>query len=237
MCQNCNILLVEARSANYSDLMTAVDRARIMGAKIISNSYGSSEFSSETSFDSHFNYPGVMFLFSSGDSGYGTSYPAASRYVTAVGGTSLFLNPDNSYQSEVAWDGAGSGCSLYELKPVWQKDTLCAKRTIADVSADADPNTGAAVYDSFGYAGINGWLQVGGTSLASPLVAGIYALAGGVPNTTVGASLLYNRVNYSSNFNDIISGSNGSCGTYLCTSLLGYDGPTGLGTPKGTSAF
>lgn len=238
ICQNCNILLVEARSASYSDLMAAVDRARLMGAKIISNSYGSGEFSSETSFDSHFNYPGVMFLFSSGDGGFGTGYPAASQYVTAVGGTSLFLNSNNSYQSESAWSGSGSGCSLYEAKPSWQKDPLCAKRTIADVSADADPNTGAAVYDSFGYGGVRGWFQVGGTSLSSPLIAGVYALAGGVPATTLGAALPYSLVSYASNLNDVTVGNNGSCGgSYLCTAASGFDGPTGLGTPKGTSAF
>ncbi len=238
ICQNCSILLVEARSVTYSDLMTAVDRARLMGAKVISNSYGSNEFSSETSFDNHFNYPGVMFLFSSGDGGFGTGYPAASRYVTAVGGTSLLLNSDNSYKSESAWSGSGSGCSLYEAKPAWQKDPLCSKRTIADISADADPNTGAAVYDSFGYGGVRGWFQVGGTSLSSPLIAGVYALAGGVPVATLGSSLPYSLVSYGSNLNDVNSGSNGSCGgTYLCTGASGFDGPTGLGTPKGTAAF
>lgn len=237
ICQSCNILLVEASSASYSNLMAAVDQARSMGAKVISNSYGSSEFSSETSLDSHFNYPGVVFTFSSGDSGYGSSYPAASRYVTAVGGTSLYLNLDNSYKSESAWSGAGSGCSLYESKPGWQKDPSCAKRTIADVSADADPNTGAAVYDSFGYKGVRGWFQVGGTSLAAPLVAGVYAL-GGVPSDSVGASVPYGRVSYGNNLHDVTSGSNGSCsGSYLCTASSGYDGPTGLGTPLGTGAF
>lgn len=235
-CPQCNILLVEARSANYSDLLAAVDRARLMGAKIVSNSYGSSEFSSESSYDGHFNFPGVMFLFSAGDSGYGASYPAASPFVTAVGGTSLFLNPDNSYQSESAWSGTGSGCSAYETKPSWQHDTLCGNRTIADVSADADPNTGVAVYDSLGYNGKKGWFQVGGTSLSTPLIAGVYALSGNIPAATIGASLPYSFGTVA-NLNDILTGSNGSCGTYLCTALSGYDGPTGLGTPKGTTAF
>lgn len=233
ICQNCNILLVEASSASYSNLMASVDRARLMGANVISNSYGSSEFSGETAYDSHFNYLGIAFTFSSGDSGYGAGYPAASRYVTAVGGTSLYINSDNSYNSESAWSGAGSGCSTYEAKPSFQTDNLCANRTVADVSADADPNTGAAVYDSVPYYGYVGWFQVGGTSLSSPLIAGVYALAG-----TYGNSLPYSQFNYATNLHDVTSGANGSCGgTYLCTALSGYDGPTGLGTPNGTGAF
>lgn len=233
LCQNCNILLVEASSATYSNLMTAVDRAVTMGAKVVSNSYGSSEFSSETQFDSHFNKPGVAFTFSSGDSGYGTSYPAASRYVTAVGGTTLSMN-GNTYVNESVWNGSGSGCSLYESKPSWQTDTGCAKRTIADVSADADPNTGAAVYDSVPYFGYKGWYTVGGTSLASPIVASAYAL-GGIPGGVVANQLPYNNA---SSLHDVTSGSNGSCIVpYLCTGVAGYDGPTGLGSPNGTLAF
>ncbi len=233
MCKNCNILLVEARSASYSDLMTAVDRAVAMGAKVISNSYGSNEFSFETGYDYHFNKPGIAFTFSSGDSGYGTSYPAASRYVTAVGGTTLNLN-SNSYVNESVWSGAGSGCSLYEAKPSWQTDTGCSKRTIADVAADADPNTGAAVYDSVGYYGYKGWLQVGGTSLASPIVAAVYALAG-VPSATMVGSLPYGNV---ASLHDVTAGANGSCSpAYLCTGVVGFDGPSGLGSPNGTTAF
>lgn len=232
ICQNCNILLVEANSSSYTNLMAAVDRARLMGAKIISNSYGSSEFSGETAYDSHFNHSGIAFTFSSGDSGYGAQYPAASRYVTAVGGTKLTLN-GTTYAGETAWNGAGSGCSAYETKPGFQHDVLCANRTIADVSADADPNTGAAVYDSVRYGGSRGWFKVGGTSLSAPLVAGVYALSG---NYTGAA----NSIPYANtaSLHDVTSGSNGSCGgTYLCTGLPGYDGPTGLGTPNGVGAF
>ena len=236
MCQNCSILLVEADSNSYANLLTAFDKAIALGATVVSNSYGSPEFSGESGFDSHFNHPGVAITFSSGDSGYVPEYPAASPYVTAVGGTSLFLNADKSYNSESAWSGAGSGCSVFEPKPSWQLDPLCAHRTIADVSADADPSTGAAVYDSVRYSGRRGWFQVGGTSLSSPLVAGIYALAGGVPASSYGNSLPYSSNPL--NLHDIVSGSNGSCGgTYLCTGLPGYDGPTGLGTPAGLGAF
>lgn len=237
MCQNCSILLVEASSASYADLMTAVDKAILLGATVVSNSYGSSEFSGETAYDSHFKIPGVAITVSSGDAGYGTEYPAASQYVTAVGGTSLKFNADNTYQGETAWSGAGSGCSAYETKPTWQKDLACTNRTVADVSAVADPNTGAAVYDSVRYQGKNGWFKVGGTSLSAPLVAGVYALAGGVPTGIYGNSLPYINTPTLS-LHDVISGNNGSCGvSYLCTSVSGYDGPTGLGTPNGTSAF
>ncbi len=240
MCQNCNILLVEANSNRNSDLMSAVDRAVNMGAGIISNSYGSGESSGETSYDSHFNHPGIAITFSSGDNGYGVEYPAASRYVTAVGGTTLNIYPNNSYNYETAWSGAGSGCSVYETKPSWQTDTGCSRRTVADVSADADPSTGAAIYDSFGYMGQAGWFEVGGTSLASPLTAGVYALAGGVAPGTYGNSIPYSVQSLYPDvyLNDIIGGSNGNCGgSYLCTAVPGYDGPTGLGTPIGTGAY
>lgn len=233
ICQNCKILLVEAASNSYSDLMTAVNRARIMGANVISNSYGSGEFSGETSFDSNFQGFNGAITFSSGDAGYGTSYPAASPYVTAVGGTTLNLNSDNSYKSESAWSGSGSGCSLYETsKPSSLQPALegCTNRIIADVSAVADPNTGAAVYNSVRYQGKKGWFQVGGTSLSAPLIAGVYALSG---NYT---SLPYSLAT-GSNMRDVVTGSNGSCGTALCNAVTGFDGPTGLGTPNGSGAF
>ncbi len=234
-CQNCRILLVEANSASYSNLLKAIDTAVANNAMVVSGSWGSGEFSSENSFDSHFNKPGVAFTFSAGDSGFGTSYPAASPYVTAVGGTTLLLNPDNSYLSESTWSGTGSGCSVYEAKPAWQHDALCGNRTIGDVAADADPATGAAVYDSVSYFGRSGWFQAGGTSLSAPLIAAVYALQG-VPSGLQANSAPYSQGN-SLNLHDIVSGSNGSCGNYLCTAQLGYDGPTGLGTPNGTSAF
>lgn len=235
MCQNCNILLVEASSSSYANLMTAVDRARLMNAKIISNSYGSSEFSGETAYDSHFNYPGIAFTFSSGDSGYGASYPAASPYVTAVGGTTLNVTSTNTYLSETAWSGAGSGCSAYEAKPSFQTDTACANRMIADVSADADPNTGAAVYMSTRYNGRKGWFKVGGTSLAAPLIAATYALNQNIPTTSYANNLPYQNV---ASLHDVVIGNNGTCSTpYLCSAVNGYDGPTGLGSPNGTNAF
>lgn len=237
ICPTCKLILVEATSASYTNLAAAVDRARLLGATVISNSYGSNEFATETAYDSTYNYPGIAFLFSSGDNGYGATYPAASRYVTAVGGTSLYLNSDNTRQTESVWTGAGSGCSAYESKPAFQKDTGCANRTVADVSAVADPNTGAAVYDSVVLQGQKGWFQVGGTSLSAPLVAGIYGLAGNVPSSVYANSLPYTAV--AGSLYDVASGTNGVCGgnVYLCSGVVGFDGPSGLGSPIGLGAF
>ncbi len=242
VCPGCSILLVEGDSSMFANLMTAVDKAVSLGAKEISNSYGSSgEFSGENSYDFHFNHPGIAITVSSGDAGYGTSYPAVSPFVTAVGGTSLFLNTDNTYNRESAWSGSGSGCSLIEFTKPSGQPTVggCSRRIIADVAADADPSTGAAVYDSVPYNGQTGWFQVGGTSLSSPIIAAVYALAGGVPSGVQGNSLPYSLKNYSSNMHDITTGSNGTCRrkTALCTAISGFDGPTGLGSPNGFAAF
>jgi subtilase family serine protease len=238
-CQNCKILLVEASSNSFSNLLAAEDYATAH-ATVVSNSWGGGEFSQETlaAYDGHFNRPGVPITVSAGDSGYGVEYPAASRYVTAVGGTSLFFNTTTGSYTESTWSGTGSGCSAYESKPAQQTDAGCAHRTVADVSADADPNTGAAVYDSVRYYGMSGWFEVGGTSLASPLVAATYALSGNVGSNTLASNAIPYLPGSASYLNDITSGSNGSCSIpYLCTAGLGYDGPTGLGTPNGIGAF
>jgi subtilase family serine protease len=233
ICPNCKVLLVEATSNSFANLGVAEDYGAAH-ANVVSNSFGGSEFSSETSitYGGHFNHPGVAITVSSGDSGYGVEFPAASPYVTAVGGTSLKASSSAARGwTETAWSKAGSGCSAYVAKPGWQTDSGCARRTVADVSADADPNTGVAVYDSFR---TGGWLVFGGTSVSAPIVAGVYALAGNA------ASVVYGSYPYahSGALYDVTSGSNGSCGgSYLCTATAGYDGPTGLGTPNGTGAF
>jgi subtilase family serine protease len=228
ICPNCNILLVEATSNSYADLGAAVNYAASVSRVVaISNSYGGSEWSGETAYQSNYNHPGKAVTASSGDQGYGVEFPAASQYVTAVGGTSLFqaTNTGNRNATETAWSGAGSGCSAYISKPSWQTDTACGKRTVADVSAVADPNTGVWVY----YNG--GWYVFGGTSVASPIIASVYALAG----KNLSPSFAYS--NPSSLF-DVTSGSNGVCGgSLLCTAGNGYDGPTGNGTPNATGAF
>jgi subtilase family serine protease len=237
-CPQCHILLVEAKSASMDDLGAAVNQAVKQGAKYVSNSYGGSEEAADASADDkYFKHPGVAITVSSGDSGYGTEYPAASQYVTAVGGTSLKKDGSTRGWSESVWgtsgggDGAGSGCSQFDAKPSWQKDTGCAKRAVADVAAVADPATGLAVYDTY-QAG--GWNVYGGTSASAPLVAGVYALAGTPGSGDVPASYPYAHPD---KLNDVTDGSNGSCGTYLCKAGKGYDGPTGLGTPNGVAAF
>ena len=234
ICPSCKILLVEASSNSFANLSASVDEAAKLGANAISNSYGGSEYSSEVSDQAHYNHPGIAITVSSGDGGYGVEFPAASQYVTAVGGTSLTRNTSTRGWNETVWSGAGSGCSAYITKPTWQLDALCSRRTVADVSAVADPNTGVAVYDSYAYRGSKGWLVFGGTSVASPIIASVYVLAG---NT---GSINYGSYSYShlASMNDVTSGSNGSCGgSYLCTGTAGYDGPTGNGTPNGTGGF
>jgi len=233
ICPACKILLVEATTNSFSNLAAGVDRAALMGATVISNSYGGSEYSSEVSDQSHFNHPGIAITVSSGDNGFGTEFPAASQYVTAVGGTTLTKDGSSRGFTETVWSGAGSGCSAYIAKPSWQTDAGCARRTVADVSAVADPNTGVAVYDTYRLHP-GGWLVFGGTSVAAPIIASMYALAGN------GSSVNYGSYSYShrTSLFDVTSGSNGSCGgSYLCTGVAGFDGPTGNGTPNGTGAF
>lgn len=222
MCPGCRISLIETASSSMSNLTAGVDEAAANGAKVISNSYGGTESSGETAYDKDYHKVGVTMVASSGDSGYGTSYPAASPAVVAVGGTSLKMS-GTRLVNETAWNGAGSGCSKFEAKPAWQRDKKCVMRSIADVSADADPDTGAAIYDSYANSGRSGWFTVGGTSLAAPLVAGMIAAAGSTSNQP---AYLYG----SNPTRDIVSGSNGSCPiSYLCKATTGYDGPTGLG--------
>ncbi|MDT4997341.1 MAG: hypothetical protein QOD45_1409 [Pseudonocardiales bacterium] len=240
ICPSCPLIYVGANSASFNDLAAAVNLAVSKGAKVISNSYGGNEFSTEGSLASAYDHSGVAITVSSGDNGYGPQVPAAFGTVTAVGGTSLTLNADSSRKAETVWNGAGSGCSAYIAKPSWQHDTACARRTIADVSAVADPATGVAVYDSYGSTGGANWYVFGGTSVAAPIIGGVYALSGntaGIP-----ASLAYAAS--SGTLFDVTSGSNGHCvrgrntsGAYLCTGVVGYDGPTGNGTPNGTGAF
>ncbi|MFD0630340.1 peptidase S8 [Catenulispora yoronensis] len=233
---NAHIILVEATTASMTNLGTAVNTAVSLGAKFVSNSYGGGESSADTGYDSsYFNHPGVAITVSSGDSGYGVEYPAASKYVTSVGGTALKKDGSTRGWSESVWstsasEGAGSGCSAYDAKPSWQTDTGCAKRTVADVSAVADPATGVAVYQTYG---ASGWAVYGGTSVAA-LIAAVYADAG-TPVASIPAANLYS---HASALNDVTTGATASCTpAYLCAAKAGYDGPTGLGTPNGLAAF
>ena len=242
VCPLCDIDLVEANSDSDANLGTAVNEAVSLGAGYISNSYGGSESSSETSEDSeYYDHPGTVITASAGDSSYGVEYPAASPYVTAVGGTSLSTADNSRGWTESVWDtssteGTGSGCSAYESQPSWQTAlglSGCGNRIVADVSAVADPNTGVAVYDTAN--GNGGWNVYGGTSAASPIIAATYALAGTPGSSDNPAEYPYNDP---SALYDVTSGSTSTCDpSYLCTAETGYDGPTGLGTPDGTAAF
>lgn len=235
MCPNCKILLVQADSNSFADLATAENMAASLGAKVISNSFGGRESSTQISFANAYNHPGVAITVSSGDGSYsaGPQSPASFASVIAVGGTRLVKAATSRGWDESAWTGAGSGCSGAVAKPAWQSDGLCAKRMIADISAVADPATGVAVYGpSRGTQAA--WLVFGGTSVSAPLIGGIYGALGiGVSN----ASKIYSVAGTAA-LNDVTTGNNGSCGgTYFCTAVTGYDGPTGNGTPYGPGAF
>jgi subtilase family serine protease len=233
VCPNCHILLVEANDASFGNLGQAVETAVHLKANAISNSYGGDEDWSDALLFAHdYNHPGVAITASAGDNGYGVELPAAYNTVTAVGGTSLYPSSTNRGWSETIWNGTGSGCSAFISKPRWQTDRGCRNRTVADVAAVADPNTGVAVYDTFGNVG--GWMVFGGTSAASPIIAGIYALAG---NSFYINSAAYPYAHPHS-LNMITSGNNGVCKQiYLCSGATGYNGPAGLGTPNGISGF
>jgi hypothetical protein len=238
-CPLCKILLVEANSATDANLGTAVNQAVAQGAIAVSNSYGGPESSSDPTVGAtYYQHPGVAITVSSGDEGYGVEFPASSPFVTSVGGTSLKRSTSNARGwTETTWstsatEGAGSGCSKFETKPSFQTDTGCTRRTVADVSAVADPATGVAVYDQFGS---GGWTVFGGTSVSSPIIASIYALAS--PPAAGVYPVQYPYADPGALF-DVTSGSNGTCSpAYLCTAEVGYDGPTGLGTPNGVAAF
>ena len=152
--------------------------------------------------------------------------------MTAVGGTSLKMN-GTSRVDETVWSGAGSGCSTYNtaIAAASTFATGCAKRAMADVSAAADPNTGGLSVYAPTTTKSSSWSQYGGTSESSPIIASVYALAGGgYSNATPYA--------HTTSLNDITSGSNGTCPTtQWCNARAGWDGPTGLGTPNGTGAF
>ena len=245
-CPSCHILLVGADSASDADLAASVDTAVALGADEVSNSYGTTEYNGIAAYAADYSHPGVAILASSGDSGYTIpSAPAVYPSVIAVGGTSLTPAAGARGWNETAWSRAGSGCSAWVDKPAWQTDENCPGRMTADVSAVADPLTGPAVYFTNPNGGGGGhvdpadvdpgWTVVGGTSAASPLLAGVIGLAG-TPDRYPDASYFYS---HAADLNDVVGGANGpDCGgDYQCNAVPGYDGPTGNGTPKGIAAF
>ncbi|MGI8695061.1 MAG: S53 family peptidase, partial [Mycobacteriales bacterium] len=234
-CPKCHLLLVEGNSASLDDLGAAVDTAVRLGADAVSNSYGTDEFNGIAGYAHYYRHPGVPILVSSGDYGFtAAQFPAVLSSAIAVGGTTLRHAGNARGWTERAWSGAGSGCSAYIAKPSWQHDQHCLMRVTADVSAVADPNTGLAVYDTYGLGADNGWIVVGGTSASSPLLAGMYGLAGNGGRAD-NASGIYA---HPGGVYDVVGGSNGFCGgDYLCTGVRGYDGPTGVGSPHGLGAL
>jgi hypothetical protein len=296
VCSNCKIVLVEAESASFFNLEKAEDTAAGLPATEISNSWGGAECSNgthgiECGADSEaFEHRGVVITAAAGDNGYldwgaeesaergFADYPASSPHVIAVGGTRLLgpLGPGGTWTGETVWNGdgaGGSGCSISFAAPAWQtaesdwSSVGCGSgRAVADVSADADPYTGVAIYDSTPEgmgAGAPGWVPIGGTSLSSPLVAATFALAGGAAGVAYPAQTLYeNELEDPTSLHDVTSGSNGKCeakelfnkatglsnctepfeaadcsGSPICSAGPGYDGPTGVGTPNGIAAF
>ena len=230
-CPACHIVLVEADSSSTEDLSKAETVATGSGAVAVSNSFGGDENTVSLAHAKDFAKPGVAITASTGDRGFiEASWPASLSTVIAVGGTTLTRAANARGWTEIAWAGAGSGCSGYVAKPSWQKDQDCPMRTIADIAAVADPATGPAVY------GGGDWYVSGGTSASSPIIAAMVALAGNAAKLPT-AQYIYQHAGA---VNDVTSGSNKhwDCGgDYLCTAGKGYDGPTGLGTPNGLGAL
>jgi IPT/TIG domain len=256
VCQSCKILLVEASSEEFSDLGAAVNAAAKAGATEISNSYGGAEEHSYTSLAAtYFDHPGIVLAASSGDCGYlnkacpgeatGANFPADSPDVVAVGGTSL--QESKGAWSSTVWNEGGSGCSKVFSAAPWQSAaagfsaTGCAAgRSVADVAAIGDPETGVDVYDSTpeGNGNPTGWGVWGGTSVAAPIVAAEFGLAGGAHGVEYPAVTLYPYLGDGAALYDVVSGSNGTCsGATACKAAAGYDGPTGVGSPLGLEAL
>jgi len=238
------IVLVETPTNSLTNLLTGVDVAVRNGASAVSMSWTVAEFSGENSYDNHFTASGVTFFAAAGDSGTGVAYPAASPDVVGVGGTSLHLNPNGTYQSETAWSGSGGGLSNIEREPLFQAqfpipDDPRGYRGAPDVSYNADPGTGVAIYDSIGISGASGWFQIGGTSAGTPQWAALIAITNSTRAAARKANLpsadtnLYSiaKSSIATDFHAITSGTNGTCGA-LCTAMAGYDFVTGLGTPQ-----
>jgi hypothetical protein len=244
-CPNCGLILVESRTDGFSDIYPAIQQAITSGATEVSMSFGMQENPDELNHDYLFNHTGIAFTAATGDCGFGVSYPAASPYVAAVGGTSLLPASTPRGYTETAWvgapsdqtdcgggqpTGAGSGCSQFEHKPSWQTDPGCGTRTVADVSAVADLSTGVAVYDS----AAGGWQPIGGTSAAAPFVAGAWALSGGLGWYPPGADAFYQSSGSIFDVTQDTHPAGVSCSpNYLCNAQTGYDGPTGLGSLVG----
>ena len=237
MSPNAKIVLVEAATNSFVDLLAAVDVATSQvqagpgGRGEVSMSWGGSEFFTETAFDSHFQGSGVVYFAASGDTGGTNIYPSVSPFVVSAGGTSVNRDGGGNFVSETGWSGSGGGPSAFESKPTYQSGVAGtgATRSAPDFSFDANPNTGVSVYDSTRCHGASGWLVFGGTSVSSPSLAGIVNLAGLFsPNSQMELSTIYGNRTNASDFRDIVSG---SAGSFSCG--VGYDFVTGVGSNQG----
>lgn len=238
------ILLVVARGTTLTDMFAAIDFATRyvdpstgQRAWQVAMSWGAREFPDETSYDAHFAVPGVTFFAATGDRGAGVEYPAASPFVVAVGGTTLKLDAEGNVLSETAWSQSGGGTSSYEAEPAWQRTwQTSSKRQVPDVSWNADPITGYAVYHSTPYSGVTGWFRVGGTSAGAPQWAGLMAVVNGQRSSSLdscGAALgaLGTPELLATNYRDIVTGSNATATSEGFQAVAGYDEVTGLGVP------
>ncbi|HEY5516610.1 MAG TPA: hypothetical protein VIK12_10440 [Pengzhenrongella sp.] len=231
VCPMCSILLLEATSAWIADLGTAVTTAsNTAHVYAISNSYGSGDYpgSYAPAYDTAAK-KGIAVTASAGDGGYGLLFPASATNVIGVGGTTLSVDATGVRTSETVWSGTGSGCSVYNAAPAWQSipgNPCAGKKAVADLSADADPNSGLAIYTT--YSEVTGYWVFGGTSLSSPLVAALYAMQGGYNASTPAGQYAWAA---GTPYYDVTSGSNGTCSpSVLCTARVGWDGPTGRGS-------
>ncbi len=234
VCPNCTIYLIEADDNRGRSLNAAEREAVKLGAHVISNSWGGGAGGSNASFRAK----GVTYLASAGDSGYGMQDPADFDTVVSVGGT--VITKTGSTYGEHVWSFSGAGCSVIP-KPAWQHDPKCTFRTGNDVSAVAD---NVAVYDTYGN---SGWGTVGGTSVSSPMLGGVFGLAGNGSSRQSGKAFwTLSHRKLKKDLNYISSGTVTHCptsltGTYLCTAGTGeyktYSAPAGWGTPDGIGAF
>jgi subtilase family serine protease len=235
MAPDAQIVLVEAASNSYTDLMTAEDVASKMvnaaGGGEVTNSWGGGEWSSETSYDSHFVKKNVVFFASTGD-GPGTIWPSTSPNVVAAGGTTVRRNPSTGdYMAEVPWNDGGGGISSVEAIPSYQSgisSIVGSSRGVPDLSFDANPDTGVWVYIS----DQGGWYIVGGTSVSSPSLAGVINSAGSFYTSSVAElTEIYGNLGVATDFRDITTG---YCGPYAgYNAAKGWDFCTGVGVDKG----
>ncbi len=224
ICPNCHIVLVEADSDAAANLGKSVDTASKIGSNAISTSFGMAESGSKM-FEKYYHHPGHMITATIGDGGSSVSFPGSSPDVTAVGGTTLMRANNKRGWTETIWSSADPQCSAVYARPSWQTHTGCAMRASGDVGAVADPSTGVVVVFQ------GRFVVFGGTSVASPIIAGVYALAGN------SSALHYGSYSYR-HLGELFSvlGAAGPCGR-ACHDSRGYDGSTGNGTPDGTGAF